>query len=180
MRRYLILLSLIVSVLNITITVHAKAQFGPVISNYGPVYEVKDMDVPLPENHKFKVIFDVYETASDINTHSRRLESAARFINMHALKGVSLENIDIAIVMHGKATKDILTNKAYQVNYQTDNPNKGLIEVLAEHGVKFYVCGQSAEFNKYQRKDILPEIKIALSAMTQLAIYQNKGYALLP
>ena len=164
----------------ITISAYAKAQYGPIIDNYGPIYNVSESDVPLPKDHQYKVVFDVYQTASDNATHSRRLESVARFINMHALKGVKMEDMHIAVVFHGKATKDILTDSAYNKHFEADNPNRELVEVLADNGVKFYVCGQTSDYRRYTRKDILPEIKIALSAMTQLQIYQSKGYALLP
>ena len=159
---------------------YAKAQYGPVIENYGPVYKVPELDSPLPENFQYKVIFDIYVTASDPDVHSRRLESVARFLNMHALRGVKLENMHVAVVFHGKATKDILTDDAYQKVHQLDNPNRELIDALADSGVRLYVCGQTTDFLKYKRQDILPEIKIALSAMTQLALYQSQGYALLP
>jgi len=176
MSRYLIL---IVVFLTSTITL-AKAQYGPIIDNYGPVYEVNSQDAMLPKDHQYKVVFDIYKTASELDVHSRRLESVARFINMHALKNVPMANMHIAVVFHGKATKDILTDSAYQALHKMDNPNSELIEALAENGVKLYVCGQTIDFFKHQRKDILPDVKIALSAMTQLVIYQSKGYALLP
>ena len=174
------LLAIFLSSLLYSQAISAKAQYGPLIDKYGPVYKVSDMDVPLPKDHEYKVVFDVYQTATEPDVHSRRLESAARFLNMHALHGVAADKMHIAIVMHGKATKDILTDEAYQKQFQVGNPNRELIELLAEYGVQFYVCGQTTDFYKYKREDILPEIKIALSAMTQLEIYQSKNYALLP
>ncbi|NNJ72921.1 MAG: DsrE family protein, partial [Enterobacterales bacterium] len=171
MSRYLIVILIFLTSTNIL----AKAQYEPIIDNYGPVYEVKNQDTVLPKGHHYKVVFDVYKTASELDVHSRRLESVARFINMHALKNVPMENMHIAVVFHGKATKDILTDSAYQALHQMDNPNSELIEALADNGVKLYVCGQTVDFFKHHRKDILPDVKIALSAMTQLAIYQSKG-----
>ena len=153
---------------------------GPVIKNFGPVYPVTEMDEPLPENFQYKAVFDVYKTASDETTHSRRLESVARFINMHAAKGVPIEKMSLAVVFHGKATKDILSDDVYSKKYQVNNPNRPLIEALSRAGVKLYVCGQTTDYFKYGRSDILPEVKIALSAMTQLTFLQAQGYALLP
>jgi intracellular sulfur oxidation DsrE/DsrF family protein len=160
--------------------VQAKAIMGPVLENYGPVYQVPELDEPLPRDFHYKAVFDVYKTASQNDVYSRRLESVARFINMHTLRGVPLEKIDLAVVIHGKAVKDILVDEKYQQKYGSPNPNKELIQALAEAGVKFYVCGQTVDFLNYRRSEILPEIKIALSAMTQLVYFQAEGYALLP
>lgn len=157
-----------------------KTHMGPVLKNYGPIVNLEKLDVPLDKTAQYKVVFDVYETASDMDVHSRRLESVARYINMHVDAGVPLENLHIAVVFHGKATKDILLNSIYQEKFGTPNPNAAMIADLAAVGVDFSVCGQSSVFAGYQREDILPEIKIALSAMTQLTVLQSKGYALLP
>ena len=164
----------------LTYSVAAQTKKGPTLTNYGPIMPVKELDVPLPENFNYKAVFDVITTASDIDSHSRRIESVARFINMHTDRGVDLEDISLAVVFHGKAAKDILTDGAYSAKYQTPNPNKELIQSLAKVGVKFYICGQTSDFRGYKRKDILPEVSIALSAMTQLVVLQTKGYALLP
>ena len=157
-----------------------KPQKAPILTDYGPVYAIKDRDTPLPENYTYKAVFDVTTTASDPIDHSRRLESVARFINMHALNGVPLEKMHIAVVIHGKAAKDTLDNPAYQLKYEVDNPNKQMIEQLHDKGVKFYICGQTTAFLDYKKDDMLAPIQVALSAMTQLVILQDEGYALLP
>ncbi|MEL0037395.1 MAG: DsrE family protein [Gammaproteobacteria bacterium] len=160
--------------------VYAKSKMGPTLTNYGPILPVANMDIPLPEDFKYKAVFDVATTASEIDAHSRRLESVARFINMHTDRGVALDDMHLAVVIHGKAAKDILTDEAYAAKFDTENPNRELIQSLAKLGVRFYICGQTSDFSDYQRKDILPEVAIALSAMTQLVILQSEGYALLP
>jgi len=177
------LLSLTFFLLSTVITNNAfakKAKTGPVIENYGPAYKVKTKDIALPEHFKYKVVFDVYKTASEVSNHSRRIESVARFINMHALNGVKMEDMEIAVVFHGKATKDILNDNTYEEKYLSTNPNKEMIQDLADKGVKFYVCGQTVEYYDYTRANILPDIKVSLSAMTQLVVLQSQGYSLLP
>ena len=170
-----------ISILLIAYTVKAdKAQRTPVFTKYGPVFAVKDRDISLPKDVIYKAVFDVATTSDSPENYSRRIESAARFINMHVLNGVPLENIQLAMVFHGKATKDALTNKAYQKKYQLDNPNSELIELLHNKGVKFYICGQSAAFLGYSKDQLIKPVKLALSAMTQLVVLQRDGYALLP
>ena len=47
------------------------------------------------------------ETPDQLN---RSIETAARFLNMHAQSGVPLSNLKIALVVHNMATKDLLKN----------------------------------------------------------------------
>ncbi|MDQ7048878.1 MAG: DsrE family protein [Enterobacterales bacterium] len=95
---------------------------------------------------KYKVLFDISKAADDKTKLNKNIESVARFINMHVLNGVKLENIEIAVVLHGKATRDGLNHKAYQKRYSNNNPTLDLIHQLRAKGVSFYQCGQSAYF----------------------------------
>jgi len=170
-----------ISILSIGSTTKAdKPQKMPIFSQYGPVFAVTDRDIELPKDFIYKAVFDVTTTSSSAKNHSRRLESVARFINMHVLNGVPIENIQLAVVIHGKAAKDTLTDKAYQKYHQHDNPNIELIEQLHKQGVEFFICGQSAAFLGYSKEQLVKPVKLALSAMTQLVILQKEGYALLP
>jgi len=56
------------------------------------------------------------------------------------------------------------------------NANKGLIKALSKAGVDIYVCGQSAAYNGYSSDKLLPEVKIAVSAMTVHVRLQQEGY----
>lgn len=147
---------------------------GPLIAEYGAVAEVEGAD-PLPAGATFKVSFDVSE-AAEAGAVSRRLESAARFLNMHAAAGVPPENIDVAIVVHGAAARDL--TREPRPNEQ--NPNAGLIAALIAHGVKIYLCGQTAAHYDIEAEDLLPGVRLSLSAMTAHALLQQEGYTLNP
>ena len=155
---------------------------GQTIPEFGKIAEVK-VDQPVYRHHKFKVAFDVSKQA-DVGELNRNLVSAARFINMHTAASVKEKNIKLAIVIHGGATKDV-TNEAYYSASQNgddkkSNANAALIKTLIEHGVEVYVCGQSAAFYDVDNTDLLPDVKMALSAMTAHALLQQKGYTLNP
>ncbi|NIQ09834.1 MAG: hypothetical protein GWO08_06835, partial [Gammaproteobacteria bacterium] len=49
----------------------------------------------------------------------------------------------------------------------------------AEFGVRFRVCGLAMNDFGYEEDDFHDFIEIAPSAMTELAHWQNKGYALI-
>lgn len=155
---------------------------GQTIPEFGKIAEVK-VDQPIYKHYKFKVAFDVNKQA-DAGELNRNLVSAARFINMHTAAGVKEKNIKLAIVIHGGATKDMTKEAYYSSSQEGDdiktNANAALIKTLIDHGVEFYVCGQSAAFYDVGNTDLLPDVKMALSAMTAHALLQQKGYTLNP
>lgn len=157
-----------------------KATKGPVFTDYGPVFKIDDRDMKLKKDFKYKVFFDVAEPAKETFNLNRRMESVARFINMHAMNGVKPENMDIAVVIHGGATRDTLNQEAYQEKFMDDNPTLKLIEQLHAKGVKFYLCGQSFYFMQHKRSELAPQIQLALSAMTASTMLQAEGYTLIP
>lgn len=147
---------------------------GPLIAEYGGVARVEGAD-PLPADAAFRVVFDVSE-AAEPGALSRRLESAARFLNMHAAAGVPEENINVAIVVHGGASRDLRR----EPQAGEDNANAPLIAALIAHGVKIYLCGQTAAYYDIEPEDLLPGVRLSLSAMTAHALLQQEGYTLNP
>jgi intracellular sulfur oxidation DsrE/DsrF family protein len=147
---------------------------GPVIADYGRVADV-DNAAPIPAHTRFKVVFDVSEGAEPGEVN-RGIESAARFLNMHARAGVRPSNIRLAIVVRGSATRDLAVNP----RPDEDNANAALIADLIAHGVEVWVCGQSAAHFDVAETDLLPGVRLALSAMTAHALLQQRGYTLNP
>ncbi len=156
------------------------ASKGPVFNDYGAVHDITDLNVPLKQNYKYKVLFDISKRPESESQLNRNIESVARFMNMHVRHGVKLENIEIAVVLHGRATRDGLNNKSYQERYLENNPSLDLIQQLTAKGVKFYQCGQSAYYQDVKTKDLANEVGMALSAMTMLTELQADGYQLIP
>ena len=44
---------------------------------------------------------------------NRGIESAARFLNMHARNGIAAGDLSLAIVLHGSATRSALNDEAH-------------------------------------------------------------------
>lgn len=153
--------------------------YGPVFDDFGPVAEV-DVDMALPADAHFRVAFDISE-AAEPGEVSRRIESAARFINMHVRAGVPEERVQVAIVVHGRAGFDLMHQAAYGArNEGAENANLPLIASLLEHGVQVYLCGQSAAGLGITNDDLAPGVQMALSAMTAHALLQQQGYMVNP
>lgn len=147
---------------------------GPVIKEFGKIATVKSAPA-LPRETVFKVAFDVSEAAKP-GKLNRHLESAARFINIQAAAGIPLKHIQVAIVVHGPAGKDLVTDE----RYGGDNANAELIAALIKAGAEIELCGQTAAYFDIKAEDLLPGVKMSLSAMTAHALLQDKGYTLNP
>jgi intracellular sulfur oxidation DsrE/DsrF family protein len=142
---------------------------GPAIKDYGPVADV-DVTFPVSKDTDFRHIFDVAEQAED-GELNRTLVSAARFINMHARAGFDVSRIRLAVIVHGKAVRDVTVEAS---------SSSGLVASLIDHGVNIIVCGQSAAYYDVTTDDLLPGVEMALSAMTAHALLQQQGYTLNP
>lgn len=147
---------------------------GTAVAGFGPVAPVADAEA-LPGNATFRVAFDVAE-AGDGEAPNRRLESAARLLNMHAAAGLEPAQTQVAIVVHGAAALD-LTRAA---RYGGKNPSSPLIAALIEAGVRIELCGQTAAYRDIDADDLLPGVTLQLSAMTAHALLQQQGYTLNP
>ncbi len=53
------------------------------------------------------------------------------------------------------------------------------VKKLMGAGVEFILCGQSAASLGIKKADLIPGVKMALSAITAHALYQQRGYTLI-
>ena len=158
----------------------APEQFtqGPVITGFGAVAKV-DSDLPSPAGMDYKVAFDV--KSGKAGERSTGIDGAARLMNMLAASGVPISKIHPAIVLHHAALFDVTTDARYGKEYGgAPNPNVDLVRQLIAKGVPIYVCGQSAVWANVEKSELLPGVKMALSAMDAHAILQRQGYSLNP
>lgn len=155
-------------------------QKGPVIMDYGPTSAVPDPDFKMDVSASYNVLFDVTTSSQDNPEQiNKGLETAARFLNMHVGAGKAQETLNPVMIVHGSASYGLLKNEYYKKKYGVDNPNEGLITALDEAGVEIYICGQTAAHRDIGSEKRLPEVKLALSAMTVLIELQQQGYAVI-
>lgn len=152
---------------------------GPIIPNFGKVFSIENPDFKTDTSLVFKAVFDVMQSPEKKESISPSIETAARFLNMHAQAGVPAENLYIALVVHNLATKDVINNEAYQKRFGIDNPNSELIKDLLAAGGQVIVCGQSIHSRGFLKEELLPGVQVALSAMTALLQLQNDNYKLI-
>jgi len=178
MKKY-ILISIITFYFTIGYSQDNKTIKGPVINNYGQFYKIKNPDLLLDKNKKYKVIFDVYTDGDNSKKQNASITTVARFLNMHAQNNIKPSNLDIVLVLHGAATKNALSAKAFQKEFKFMNPNTELVKELAKADVEIFVCGQSFSHKGYKRTDLSKNVKLSLSALTALVHYQTEGYQLI-
>jgi len=157
-----------------------EPQTGPVIKDYGPVYDVPGGSWNLEKDTHYKVSMDVSATGESSGNLNRHIESAARFLNLHARNGIDPKNIEFAIVVHGPAGKDMLKDSAYESRFDGPNPNTALLAALHNAGVEIYLCGQTAAHRGFAAEELNPAVSLALSAMTAHVRLQSEGYTLIP
>jgi intracellular sulfur oxidation DsrE/DsrF family protein len=161
-------------------TALAEPQTGPVVPSFGPVLPPPEGAFSLDADTHYKVSIDVGETAEFPGDQSRKLTSVARFLNMHAQQGMSAQNIEFAVIVHGMAANDLLTDEAYEKRFNSTNPNTALLDELNRAGVTVYLCSQTAAFRQMAAEEFREDVVMALSAMSAHVRLQQEGFTLIP
>jgi len=135
-----------------------------------------------------KVLLDI--TAADKSgSVLKGFDRAALILNQFTQAGAGTKNgLRMAIVLHGPATKAVLSHEAYAKHTNsylkdkgtTKNPDLELISQLNQAGVQIYVCGQALAHQGYAMTEVAPEVKVAVSAVSVNINLQMDGYAYLP
>ena len=164
----------------VSLTVANAAEPGlvhPIIANHGGVVP-RPTAVQQPRAGA-NVVFDVTAdaAASDVN---KGLDRAARLLNLYGAAGLQSSDIRIVIVLHGEATKTVLSDAAYQRRLgPPQNPNLPLLRQLQQHGVEVLVCGQALNYKGFTDQELADGIPVAAAAMTTVINKQLDGWAYL-
>ncbi|MCU7554640.1 DsrE family protein [Alteromonas sp. ASW11-19] len=150
---------------------------GPVFTEYGKHAAVPGVE--MESSTRLKVAFDAV-SAAEPGKVNQQFDSVARFINMHVANGIPKDNIQVALVVHGGASLDLLKPQAYKQKQQGVNANIQLVKALLEHNVTVIMCGQSFMGHGLSRDMLIDGVALSLSAMTAHALLQQHGYTLNP
>lgn len=150
----------------------------PLIKQFGGI-------VPLPKAAEppkagGKLLLDV-TADSKPEALNKGLERAARLINLYGAAGLQASDVRIAVVLHGEATRAVLTDAAFQSRTGLDkNPNLPLARALREAGVELFVCGQALNYKSIDDAEVSPEFTTAAAALTVVVNRQAEGFAYAP
>jgi intracellular sulfur oxidation DsrE/DsrF family protein len=149
-------------------------------SKWSGVIPVADpTEVPDPAR-EYKLLFELIaknpdSLAGEIN---QGLDEVARILNLHFASGIPGPRLIPVVVVHGPGIEALINDEGYRKRHSVDNPNLQIVRDLGGAGTKFIVCGQAMAFFEFTREELLPEVKISLTAQTVLSNYQLQGYVL--
>ncbi len=154
---------------------------GPVIQSTGMSMKVDNPTFVVPDNHVFKSVFVINAGGGDSVKVNEQLTTVARFYNVHVRHGYALANVHGAAVVHGNGWPALLTDSAFAARFGgKPNPSRRLVEELVQNGATIVLCGQTAGGRGIRREELLPGVKVAISAMTALTALQDDGYRYIP
>ena len=121
-----------------------------------------------------KVVFDFYlDDPQKINSALYWVRSLMNPLQ-EAPYNYPPEDMNIVVVIHGTEVVTVATKNATQYHEAVDR-----MRYYADLGVSFKVCGQAAEDFGYAVKDFQDFIEVVPNAITELAHWQQQGYALI-
>ncbi len=159
------------------LTAHPTFRF-PLIKNFGGI-------VSLPEATEqpkagSKIHLDVMGLSNEKKV-PKGLERAALILNQYVDAGVDPTSLKFSLVLHGPATKAALSDEAYgRYTNVSKNPGRDLIRQLTRAGVEISVCGQAMAHHEYGLDEVMPEVRVAVSAATVNVNKQMAGSAYIP
>lgn len=133
--------------------------------------DAKYIETPYDEQN---VVFDFYFDDPD------KIGSALYWIRsllnplMNAPYNHAPEFLNIVVVIHGTEIVTVAKKNVKKYQHVVDR-----MLYYSDLGVKFKVCGLAAKDYQYSNKDFHDFIEVVPSAITELAHWQLKGYALI-
>ncbi|MDH4073078.1 MAG: DsrE family protein [Gammaproteobacteria bacterium] len=157
----------------------AHAEDGPLLVPGMSVAQDIPNAYELPDpNTNYKVLFSVNRDPENPDDVNPMFNAIATYLNTLGKYGVPPEHRNlIAMIHHRTEGFDIvMTNEAYRKRHGRDNPNIEIIRKLKEAGVDIRLCGQGLIGREIDAKDVNPDIRIDLWAMTSIINLELDGY----
>jgi intracellular sulfur oxidation DsrE/DsrF family protein len=127
-----------------------------------------------PPYEEPKVMFDFYFDRPDKMGAALYWLRALMNPLMEAPYNMAPESMDIIVVIHGT---EIVT--VARKNYEKYEDPVERMRYYASLGVRFRVCGLAAHDYGYELKDFYEFVEVVPSAITELAYWQQQGYAVI-
>lgn len=172
----LILTTFLISIVNVSFA-QDKKWANPIIKDYGRILDLENVAVTPDPDMEYKILIEIVHDMKKPGRLNFYANNVARLINLHAIGGVKPENLNVTVVIHAAATNSVINAEAYEKKYKVKSPYVKFYEALEEAGVEMIVCGQSLNMFGHQPEDVVPQVKIATSALTVMSTYQLKGYS---
>ena len=154
---------------------------GPLIQSTGMSFKVEDPTFTIPSGHTFKALFIISAGGGDSAKVNEQVMTMARYFNLHARNGIPEDRVMAAAVFHGNGWPAILNDSAFAARFGgKPNPSRRTVEELLQHGATLVLCGQTAGNRGIRREELLPGVKVAISAMSATEYLQSEGFRIIP
>jgi intracellular sulfur oxidation DsrE/DsrF family protein len=151
----------------------------PTIQGFGKMVPAPEAGMQPSKDVEYKVVFSV-TIGGDADKVNGSLDRVARAVNLFTSAGVPLSHLQFVAVVHGPATPSVVDNAHYRQKFSVDNPNLKLISELEKVGVKVVVCAQALAYNGLPRDWVDPHVEVTLSAITDIIMLEQQGFAIYP
>lgn len=96
--------------------------------------------------------------------------------------GVDPDQVDMHLVLHGRAGYWLLNDATYRKVRKTltGNPNKHVIRGLLKQGAHIEACYETLKAHGWTKDDLLPGVTIVHDAYSRIIDLQQRGYAYIP
>ena len=150
----------------------------PVVAGYGKVHPRPDAAVQPDPAADYRIFVRV----TDDGKHPRELMGAldrlARLVNLMGVAKVPPSHVHIVALLDEHAALAAATDATYRRYTKVrKNPNLAIVHALRQAGVELLVCGQALAMQKLPDTAVVPDATITLSALTDVAVYGQKGYS---
>ncbi len=131
-----------------------------------------------PHGH-YKVVYNIH-SAEMMAGISKGLFYARGLIEAYHKQGVTPQQLDIHLVLHGDAAKYLLIDTTYRD--VVDDPfavnlNAKITQELLNLGVSVEICHSTMKSNGWTADDVLPDVTIVHDGYTRIVKLENDGYA---
>ena len=175
MRRTLVAVAIAVAV---SFPAVSHAQTGEaLIQEVGRGTPVANPTFPADRSLQYRIAWNVNTAPEKPGEPVSGFRRPANFLTMTDAEGVPRENVHLAIIVYGGATRSLLNDAAYRAANGVANGSIPLLEALNGAGVEIIVCGQAVANQKITRDQLLPFVKVATSATMARATLAARGYS---
>ncbi|MGD8379184.1 MAG: DsrE family protein [Gammaproteobacteria bacterium] len=148
----------------------------PVIPGVGGVHPRPNLPVRPDPKVNYRIFVDMVSDNRDPAGQYEALVRLARLVNLMAYAKVPSDHVHIVALLDGKIGFASANNAFYQKAFHADNPNLPIVHALKKAGVELMVCSQGLAENNLPDSVVDPDVTVTLSALTDAAIYGQKGY----
>lgn len=135
------------------------------VPDFGQIVDVAGAQMrPDPKAH-YRMVFGVTKAAAKPGQPNPSLDRVARFVNLLDHYGVPKDRRTIGAIVYGPATNVVRQPTAGA----SAGPDVRLIEELVAAGVQVAVCSQAAHAHDLAPADLLPNVRMDVSAITTIA-----------